>query len=175
MRSLWMAIALQLCSTYVVCIKVTFESFEQTNGEDILLCNLRVRKFNRTATVLNGTIHLFREARNDVQYKVDMFYSRLGNQQYNHLPMKLPFSGVCDFINNMYTVFEEFTEMITNLPNKDECPISVRDMHLLDKEFPSNIWPRSMHRPGLWRLDISGKLNNKPQVEFNIGLKVTND
>lgn len=62
-----MAIALQLCSTYVVCIKVTFESFEQTNGEEIMLCNLRVRKFNRTATVLNGTIHLFREARNDVQ------------------------------------------------------------------------------------------------------------
>ncbi|XP_041779715.1 uncharacterized protein LOC121597748 isoform X2 [Anopheles merus] len=149
MRSLWMAIALQLCSTSVVCIKVTYESFEQTNGEHIMLCNLRVRKFNRTATVLNGTIHLFREARNDVQYKVDMFYSRLGNQQYNHLPMKLPSSG--------------------------ECPISVRDMHLLDQEFPSNVWPKSMHRPGLWRLDVSGKLNNKPQVEFNIGLKVTND
>ncbi|XP_041779714.1 uncharacterized protein LOC121597748 isoform X1 [Anopheles merus] len=175
MRSLWMAIALQLCSTSVVCIKVTYESFEQTNGEHIMLCNLRVRKFNRTATVLNGTIHLFREARNDVQYKVDMFYSRLGNQQYNHLPMKLPSSGVCDFINNLYTVFEEFTEMFTNFPNKGECPISVRDMHLLDQEFPSNVWPKSMHRPGLWRLDVSGKLNNKPQVEFNIGLKVTND
>uniref|UniRef100_A0A182KFK5 Uncharacterized protein n=1 Tax=Anopheles christyi TaxID=43041 RepID=A0A182KFK5_9DIPT len=175
MRSFWVAIALHICSTCVGSINVSFESFEQTYGEDVMLYELRVRKFNRTATVLNGTIHLFREAHNDVQYRVDMFYSRLGNQQYNHLPMKLPSSGVCDFINNLYNIYPELTTVVTNFPAKDECPISVRDMHILDKEFPSKIWPPAMHRQGLWRLDVSGILHNKPHVTFKLGLRVTND
>uniref|UniRef100_A0A182NQB0 Uncharacterized protein n=1 Tax=Anopheles dirus TaxID=7168 RepID=A0A182NQB0_9DIPT len=122
--------------------KIYFESFEQTHGEDWMWCDLRVRKFNRTSTVINGTIHVLRESNNDFVFHVDLFYSRLGNQQFNHYPARLPTAGICDFVDNLYVAYPSVAKLITNLPAKDECPISVREMHMFDQEIPQDIVPR---------------------------------
>ena len=48
-------------------VSLSIDSFEQTLGQDIMEMDLRVRKFNRTSTVINGTIHLRQEATNALQ------------------------------------------------------------------------------------------------------------
>lgn len=53
---------------HAVGVKLSIDSFEQTLGQDILWMDLRVRKYNRTSTVINGTIHIYQEGIND--YKV---------------------------------------------------------------------------------------------------------
>uniref|UniRef100_A0A182PLD0 Uncharacterized protein n=1 Tax=Anopheles epiroticus TaxID=199890 RepID=A0A182PLD0_9DIPT len=155
MQSLWIVITVYFCSAFVVGLKVSFDGFDQTFGENVMQIDMRVRKYNRTSSVLNGTMHLLENSDNRVQYKLDIYYSRLGNQQYNYLPMKLPTEGVCDFLNNLHVVYPEAAAMFTNFPAPNECPISARDIYVLDKEFPSNIWPIVLQKPGLWKLDIS--------------------
>ncbi|XP_050072349.1 uncharacterized protein LOC126560432 [Anopheles maculipalpis] len=175
MPTLWIVAVLYGCSFTVHCLKLSFESFEQTFGEDAMWCDARVRKFNRTTSVLNGTFHIFHDTSNDVQYQLDMYYSRLGNQQYNLLPMKLPSEGICDFVNNLHTYYPAMTELFTNFPPKFECPISTREIHVFDREFPTEIWPIVMRKVGLWKLDIRGVLRNEPHVAFNFALKASND
>uniref|UniRef100_A0A182MBZ0 MD-2-related lipid-recognition domain-containing protein n=1 Tax=Anopheles culicifacies TaxID=139723 RepID=A0A182MBZ0_9DIPT len=175
MTGYWIACVLYVSSVMVSCIKLNFESFEQTFGEDSMLCDVRVRKFNRTTSVLNGTFHILHDVSNEVQYQLDMYYSRLGNQQYNQLPMKLPSAGICDFIANLYTVYPEITAMFVNFPVANECPITVRDMHVFDREFPSEIWPVVMRKAGLWKLAVNGVFQGKPRLAFSFTLRATNE
>lgn len=50
-------------------IHVLFDRFEQSVGQDIMLMDLRVRKYNRTMTTLNGTVYLYQEASDDFQVR----------------------------------------------------------------------------------------------------------
>uniref|UniRef100_A0A182TQK2 Uncharacterized protein n=1 Tax=Anopheles melas TaxID=34690 RepID=A0A182TQK2_9DIPT len=97
-------------------VSLSIDSFEQTLGQDIMEMDLRVRKFNRTSTVINGTIHLRQEATNTLQFNLDIFYSRLGNQQFNHMPLKLPTAGACDFVDNLKRNYPEHIRNVFNLP-----------------------------------------------------------
>ncbi|XP_035907280.1 uncharacterized protein LOC118510002 [Anopheles stephensi] len=173
--TLWIVIVLHCCGVTVRCINLAFENFEQTFGEDSMLCDARVRKFNRTTSVLNGTFHIFHDTSKDVQYQLDMYYSRLGNQQYNLLPMKIPSAGICDFVNNLYSVYPEMTELFINFPPRYQCPIRARQMFVLDREFPSEIWPMVMRKVGLWKLDIRGVLGSEPHLGFSFTLRASND
>uniref|UniRef100_A0A182JWW0 Uncharacterized protein n=1 Tax=Anopheles christyi TaxID=43041 RepID=A0A182JWW0_9DIPT len=109
---------------------------------DIMWMDLRVRKYNRTSTVLNGTIHLYQEGTN--QYQLDLFYSRLGNQQFNHMPIKLPMAGICDFINNLHDNYAKHLHLVVNFPGRGECPIKIREMYIFDTETPAEIIPQGL-------------------------------
>ena len=45
-----------LCIVSVAGVRIMFENFEQLSGFDETLFELRVRKYNRTMSVLNGSI-----------------------------------------------------------------------------------------------------------------------
>ncbi|XP_061519086.1 uncharacterized protein LOC133394114 [Anopheles gambiae] len=160
-------------------MQIDFERLEQLAGFDIYNSSLRVRKYNRTAVALNGTIHLlvplnesimvcrkvtwlisftrtmtFVETdgnlsrvsgNNDVKHILivtsDFFHSRLGNQQFNHYPVKFPTQQVCKFLENFYTDYSEYVDDFGNLPAKGECPIKPCKIDILNKPFPAKAVP----------------------------------
>uniref|UniRef100_A0A182UPR8 Uncharacterized protein n=1 Tax=Anopheles merus TaxID=30066 RepID=A0A182UPR8_ANOME len=152
-------------------VSLSIDSFEQTLGQDIMEMDLRVRKFNRTSTVINGTIHLRQEATNALQFNLDIFYSRLGNQQFNHMPLKLPTAGACDFVDNLKRNYPEHIRNVFNLPEIGECPISPRDVYILDAEFPNEAIPPAIAKEGLWKAVMRCFVKGKERVTYAITLK----
>ncbi|XP_049284869.1 uncharacterized protein LOC125764552 [Anopheles funestus] len=168
-------IVLLCCDHQTSGIKITLESFEQTLGQDVLWCDIRIRKYNRTSTVANGTIHMYREGTNEYQYQLDVFYSRLGNQQFNHMPMKLPTAGICDFIDYIYKNYPGYMGYFVNGPEEGECPIKVRDIHMFDTEFPSEAIPPLIVRNGLYKAVISCHHDGKEIISYYIILKASDN
>ncbi|XP_058119676.1 uncharacterized protein LOC131293218 [Anopheles ziemanni] len=150
MYNVWL---LSLCAALTVALQGMFESFEQS-GEDVVFLDLRVRKINRTTSPLNGTAIVRVPLGNDIQLSMDLFHSRLGNNQFNHYPMKLPSAGNCDFIKNMHINYKEQLTLIENFPGEGECPVSPRTVEVRDYVFPSEVLPAIAPR-GLWKATIT--------------------
>uniref|UniRef100_A0A182IQR7 Uncharacterized protein n=1 Tax=Anopheles atroparvus TaxID=41427 RepID=A0A182IQR7_ANOAO len=148
-----------------------FENFEHVSGFDEVLFDIRVRKINRTTMALNGSMVLKVPIQNDLRVSMDLFHSRLGNQQFNHYPMKLPTSGYCDFIDNIYTDYQQVMEQIENIPAKGECPISLRSIIFRDLIFPSEMIPLTMPR-GLWKVIMIGERSGKMVYTYHVLVKV---
>ncbi|XP_052892725.1 uncharacterized protein LOC128300638 [Anopheles moucheti] len=153
------------------CLEILFEQFDQFSGFDIVDMKLRVRKFNRTMTTLNGTIFIQQPIANDLVFHTDMFHSRLGNQQFNHYPFKMPTCGFCDFFDNLHNMYEEHIHDIVNVPQLNECPVRVRQAHILDKVFPSSVLP-PFCPTGLWKIVISGWLQEEEKLSYQMVVKV---
>ncbi|EAL38993.3 AGAP008957-PA, partial [Anopheles gambiae str. PEST] len=113
---LFVSVTLQL-------MQIDFERLEQLAGFDIYNSSLRVRKYNRTAVAINGTIELMVPLNESVMISTDIFHSPLGNQQFNHYPMKLPSKPLCDFLDMIYAEYSDCLENIYNLPERGTCPI----------------------------------------------------
>uniref|UniRef100_A0A6E8W8K2 Uncharacterized protein n=1 Tax=Anopheles coluzzii TaxID=1518534 RepID=A0A6E8W8K2_ANOCL len=152
-------------------IHVLLDRFEQSLGQDIMWMDLRVRKYNRTSTVINGTVHLYQPASNDWQFRLDVFYSRLGNQQYNHLPLKLPTAGTCSFWDNLHAAYPEYMRLFVNVPEQGICPITPREIMLLDAEFPNEAVPKRLVNPGLYKALIRGYYERREIISYMIVLK----
>ncbi|XP_040168271.1 uncharacterized protein LOC120903112 [Anopheles arabiensis] len=166
---------------YTLCIlsateslKVVFENFKQLTGHDIVECDIRVRKFNRTMTVLNGSFILQTWINDSIELSVDLFHSRLGNQQFNHYPMKLPSCGCCSFFDNLQTTYGKQTKTISNLPAIGECPISPRTVDLIDFAFPQEVVSQVMPR-GLWKALVTARQNGKVVVTYYFLVKGYDD
>ncbi|XP_049284872.1 uncharacterized protein LOC125764553 [Anopheles funestus] len=166
-------IVLLSCHYQAFGLKIRFESIEQTLGQDIAWTDIRVRKYNRTSTVANGTVYMSKEITNDYEYQLDVFYSRLGNQQFNHMPMKLPTAGFCNFIDHIYKNYPGYMSFFENGPQEGECPIKVRDVHVFDKEFPSEAVPPLLVRNGLYKALVSCVLHGTEVLSFSMILKAT--
>uniref|UniRef100_A0A4Y0BQL1 MD-2-related lipid-recognition domain-containing protein n=1 Tax=Anopheles funestus TaxID=62324 RepID=A0A4Y0BQL1_ANOFN len=164
-------IALLSCHGQAFGVEISLESIEQNLGYDILLSDVRARKYNRTTTVANGTMHMYKELSNDYEHSLDMFYSRLGNQQFNHLPMKLPTAGLCDFVDHIYKNYPGYMSYFVNGPQKGECPIRKRDIHVIDTEFPSEVVPPILVRNGLYKAVIRGYLHGKEVLRYTVIVK----
>uniref|UniRef100_A0A4Y0BPI3 Uncharacterized protein n=1 Tax=Anopheles funestus TaxID=62324 RepID=A0A4Y0BPI3_ANOFN len=82
-----------------------------------------------------------------------MFHSPLGNQQFNHYPMKLPSQRVCDFLNTLHDDYSEYLTNIYNLPERGTCPIYPQDVYTIDKVFPAKAVPAFVPK-GLWKAFI---------------------
>uniref|UniRef100_A0A182XGV6 Spaetzle domain-containing protein n=1 Tax=Anopheles quadriannulatus TaxID=34691 RepID=A0A182XGV6_ANOQN len=67
----------------------------------------------------------------------DVEIARLGNQQFNHYPVKFPTQQVCKFLENFYTDYSEYVDDFENLPAKGECPIKPCKIDILNKPFPA--------------------------------------
>ncbi|XP_049284892.1 uncharacterized protein LOC125764569 [Anopheles funestus] len=122
-------------------------------------------------TALNGTISIRQPISNDLVFHTDMFHSRLGNQQFNHYPAKLPTSGFCNFFDNLHNMYEEHIRDIVNVPELNECPVTVRDVFILDKPFPSSVLP-PVCPTGLWKIVISGRLQEEEKLSYQMVMKV---
>ncbi|XP_050078656.1 uncharacterized protein LOC126565514 [Anopheles maculipalpis] len=155
-------------------LQVDFERFEQLSGFDYYNSTVRVRKYNRTAVTLNGTLELLKPLSKSVIVSTDLFHSSLGNQQFNHYPMKFPTREVCDFMNTIYTDYREYLEDVINLPDENECPIAPRVIVLNNKIFPSKAVP-SFFPAGLWKVYAISSLNDVEIMRFEVIIKVKND
>ncbi|XP_049284878.1 uncharacterized protein LOC125764559 [Anopheles funestus] len=163
-----------LCIVSVAGLKVSFENFVQHSGFEIGSFDLRVRKFNRSTTSLNGSVILHTWIDNSIMFTLDLFHSRLGNQQFNHYPMKLPSCGTCDFLDNLQKGYGEYLEGCSNLPEIGECPFSPRIIDIRDKAFPKEVIPPVMPR-GLWKALITGKINGQEVISYHILVKGYDD
>ncbi|XP_053665492.1 uncharacterized protein LOC128714641 [Anopheles marshallii] len=168
------AILYALCIVSTVSLKVVFENFVQLSGFDVVLMDLRVRKFNRTMTVLNGSFIVLNPLNDSLQLTLDLFHSRLGNQQFNHYPMKLPSSGCCAFLDNLQLTYKEQVSVIENLPAIGECPVSPRYVNMINFAFPQEVVSMVMPR-GLWKALVTAKLDGKELVSYYFLVKGYDD
>uniref|UniRef100_A0A1S4HCY1 Uncharacterized protein n=1 Tax=Anopheles gambiae TaxID=7165 RepID=A0A1S4HCY1_ANOGA len=155
-------------------MQIDFERLEQLAGFDIYNSSLRVRKYNRTAVALNGTIHLMVPLNESIMVTSDFFHSRLGNQQFNHYPVKFPTQQVCKFLENFYTDYSEYVDDFENLPAKGECPIKPCKIDILNKPFPAKAVP-PFFPSGLWKAHIKLTLNDVEISRFELITKARND
>ncbi|XP_053673617.1 uncharacterized protein LOC128723875 [Anopheles nili] len=156
-------------------IKLHYEGFEQTLGQEYYVFDLRVRKYNRTASVINGTIYIIQECGNELVFSLNVYYSRLGNQQFNHLPIHLPTSGLCEFLDNLHKFYPEIVAYFVNAPPAGECPIRFREVHVFDLEYPSQVVPSVLQRKGLWKAVVHGWLNGNEIIQYTTTVKATDD
>uniref|UniRef100_A0A4Y0BM35 Uncharacterized protein n=1 Tax=Anopheles funestus TaxID=62324 RepID=A0A4Y0BM35_ANOFN len=101
----------------------------------------------------------------------DIFYSRLGNQQFNHVPMKLPTAGLCDFADYLCKNHPKYSNIFVNEPQEGECPIRKRDMYVFDMEFPTDAVPSVVLRHGLYKAIIRGYLHGKEVLRYTTIVK----
>uniref|UniRef100_A0A182PLC4 Uncharacterized protein n=1 Tax=Anopheles epiroticus TaxID=199890 RepID=A0A182PLC4_9DIPT len=106
-----------------VALQANFEGFEQSAGKEFINYDLRVRKFNRTTSTLNGTGYIIQPIDNTMIFKSDVYFSRLGNQQFVHSPLHLPETGLCELFDHVHDEYPRIFEGIENVPEKGECPI----------------------------------------------------
>ncbi|XP_058827010.1 uncharacterized protein LOC131695297 [Topomyia yanbarensis] len=136
-------------------MEVMFDYFEQLNGTDILESNARVKKFNRSSAVLDGTFNLKIPMDDSFKIKMDFYHSPKGNQQFNYYPLKLPLTGVCAYIKSAWKEYmSHLQSMIDNLPEVDECPFSPREVRFTNLLYPQETVPE-FAPTGLWKIYLT--------------------
>ncbi|XP_035909157.1 uncharacterized protein LOC118510884 [Anopheles stephensi] len=125
-------------------------------------------------TVLNGSFILPTWMNNTLELSLDLFHSRLGNQQFNHYPMKLPSCGICDFLDNLQMSYEKQVAELENLPAIGECPFSPRSVIMRDFAFPQEVVSQVMPR-GLWKALVTARLEGKVVVQYYFLVKGYDD
>uniref|UniRef100_A0A182MU18 MD-2-related lipid-recognition domain-containing protein n=1 Tax=Anopheles culicifacies TaxID=139723 RepID=A0A182MU18_9DIPT len=144
----------QLCMVALFCsehqtfgTKLTYERTEQTLGQDMSWFDLRCN--------------------------LDVFYSRLGNQQFNYMPIKLPTAGICQFMNNLHENYESYWDVLENAPEPGECPITKRVIRVAESEFPTDAVPQVVIRNGLYKATFHCYLHGKEVLTYSVYLKAT--
>ncbi|XP_065091688.1 uncharacterized protein LOC135712672 [Ochlerotatus camptorhynchus] len=135
---------------------VTFQRVQQTIGFDIMKSNLRITKLNRTCAVMNGTMNIFVNMDNRFTFQIKSAYSRLGNNQFNEYPMKIPEQPFCQFLNDSYRDYQELFKQTTNLPQVDSggyCPLPAANYWFKHVVVKPKTMPQ-MIPEGYWRLTV---------------------
>ncbi|XP_055612477.1 uncharacterized protein LOC129759082 [Uranotaenia lowii] len=151
-----------------------FQRVEQVGGEDMFDCQIRIRKFNRTAPVITGPTTFFVDMDNTYTLEMKSAYSPLGNNQFNEYPMSLKKQNLCDFANTTYREYQEFLKEPgsnwTQLTGEGLCPwpkgtYSFNDLYLTDTSPVPPVIPS-----GLWRATFlyQGPNNQKGAMQFFI-------
>ncbi|KXJ80640.1 hypothetical protein RP20_CCG024213 [Aedes albopictus] len=156
--------------------EVTFQRIEQTMGYDILLTRLRITKFNRTAATMNGTGDIFVNLDNSYMVNIEFAHSRLGNNQFNISPLKVPEQPFCHFLNGTYREYQSMFINASNYPIVGPdglCPLPAG--HYWNKNVmfdPSNV-PVAMPE-GFWRITlfVKGKTST---ADFILYLKISRE
>uniref|UniRef100_A0A182TRF9 MD-2-related lipid-recognition domain-containing protein n=1 Tax=Anopheles melas TaxID=34690 RepID=A0A182TRF9_9DIPT len=133
---------------------VDFDRWEHINGSDIFnVEKLRVRKFNRTLSVLNGTGALLIDLSDKHEYGVSFARSAQGNSQYDAYPMKLASRPFCDFVKTHYHDYQHLFLNFTNLPfvpDSGLCPFPKGEYWVKDAYIDSSVIPIVVPE-GFWR------------------------
>nr|XP_029733735.1 uncharacterized protein LOC109623195 [Aedes albopictus] len=147
-------LAVSIGSIWAASFDVMFEKFEQHNGTEMSNIKLRVRKYNRTISVLAGNVDLKVVADNTLEVGIRCAYSSKGNSQFNEYPMKIARTKICDFVNNDWRDYYPYFENSSNLPKVGECPVEPKEFYFNDMVLDANMFPPYLPH-GLWRLSIS--------------------
>ncbi|KXJ77330.1 hypothetical protein RP20_CCG007846 [Aedes albopictus] len=141
-------------STIAMTIRVQLDRFEQQKGFSLVdATGLRVRKYNRTTSVLNGECDIFYDIGDNYTSTLTMAYSRLGNNQFNEYPMKFSKAKMCDFFNGQYKEYQYLFKGSSNLPqvgNDRICPFP-RGHYWVKNWAPDSSWVPSVIPAGYWR------------------------
>uniref|UniRef100_A0A182MTE1 MD-2-related lipid-recognition domain-containing protein n=1 Tax=Anopheles culicifacies TaxID=139723 RepID=A0A182MTE1_9DIPT len=133
---------------------VDFDRWEHINGSEIFnVEKLRVRKFNRTLSVLNGTGALLIDLTDKYEYGLSFARSAQGNNQYDAYPMKLASRPFCDFIKTHYHDYQHLFLNFTNLPfvpDEGLCPFPKGEYWVKDAFIDSSVIPIVVPE-GFWR------------------------
>ncbi|KAL1378248.1 hypothetical protein pipiens_015715 [Culex pipiens pipiens] len=139
-------------------IEVQMDRIEQIGGEHLLdLSGIRVRKYNRTMSVINGTYSIVRDLDESLAFTVTVARSALGNNQFNEYPMKIPRKDGCRIFLEDYTEYQHVWANTTNLPQVDKeappalCALPKGDYWV--KDFaPDASWVPPVVPEGFWRM-----------------------
>ncbi|EAU77072.1 AGAP002855-PA [Anopheles gambiae str. PEST] len=131
-----------------------FDRWEVNNGSAFFnMEKFRVRKFNRTLSVMNGTGVLLVDLDDRYSYGVHFARSAQGNNQFNAYPMKLAAKPFCQFVNMYYREYQHLFLKYTNLPfvpPEGLCPFPKGTYWAKDAHFDSSVIPVVVPE-GLWR------------------------
>uniref|UniRef100_A0A182TAF3 Uncharacterized protein n=1 Tax=Anopheles maculatus TaxID=74869 RepID=A0A182TAF3_9DIPT len=104
-----------------------------------------------------------------------MFVEGTNDYKFNHVPMKLPTAGICDFMEYIYSTYPKEMKFLVNGPDLGECPIKIRTMYIFDEEFPTEAIPQRLLRNGLWKALVRCHLYGKEIINYSIVLKATDN
>uniref|UniRef100_A0A182JDP9 Uncharacterized protein n=1 Tax=Anopheles atroparvus TaxID=41427 RepID=A0A182JDP9_ANOAO len=135
-------------------VVLDFDRWEVYNGSAFFnMEKFRVRKYNRTLSVMNGTGELLVDLDNRYSYGVHFARSAQGNNQFNAYPMKLASKPFCDFINSYYRDYQHLFLNNTNLPfvpPEGLCPFPKGVYWAKDASVDSSVIPVVVPE-GVWR------------------------
>ncbi|XP_055543719.1 uncharacterized protein LOC129729240 [Wyeomyia smithii] len=127
-------------------VELELQIFEQHYGHEVVNSSgLRVRKFNRTTPVLNGTFTILKNLTNNYKCSISIAYSRLGNNQFNDYPITWNEQPFCDMMKGSYRDYQYLFLNHSNLPQVPEtglCPFPAGTYWFKNAVFTSNFVPK---------------------------------
>ncbi|EDS36652.1 conserved hypothetical protein [Culex quinquefasciatus] len=166
-----------------VSTQIELERLEQIGGSHLLdASGTRVRKYNRTVSVLDGTFSILKDLDDSLEFTVTAARSALGNNQFNEYPMKVPRKKGCQIFQQEYAEYQHVWANYTSLPKvvKGEqafCPLPKGDYWV--KNFaPDASWVPPVVPEGYWRMTLeiygsSGELEGQVRGFFRVKKSLT--
>ncbi|EDS34707.1 conserved hypothetical protein [Culex quinquefasciatus] len=105
---------------------------------------VRIRKFNRTTPVINGSYDLAVDLDNNYEIGIVCSRSALGNNQYHLIPFKLSPMPVCNFIKKYAFDYQDIWQNKSNFPRvpaEGICPYPKGTYWVKDLALDSNLFP----------------------------------
>ena len=154
---------------------MSLQRYEPINGSDFVDIMLRVKKINRTTSVLSGNMNLLTDMDSTwfvcayilynilefsdfiyCQMSVTFWNSPKGNNQFNLYPMKLSNQTVCEFVSSDYYIkIKKKQDNNKNLPEVGVCPIKKGNYIIENLIFGANAELVPPVVPdGLWKMVI---------------------
>ncbi|KXJ84304.1 hypothetical protein RP20_CCG012538 [Aedes albopictus] len=143
-----------ITSAIAISIQVHLDRFEQQKGFHLVNnTGYRVRKYNRTTSVLDGAGDFLYDLGDEYLFTLTVAYSRLGNNQFNQYPMKVSKTKMCDLLNGAYKDIQHIIKDYSNFPqvgNERLCPLP-RGHYWVKNWAPDGSWIPSVVPAGYWR------------------------